>query len=187
MLHHQPTFWQFTWLPHPLGLTVTKHLDTICQAEPSAAAGDMSGGAWREPDALSDSGASDATMAGPPSACAHLSPHAAAPTCDVRSESGGSCSDVCMDGFAACPLPERSPGPQRPAPPEAGDEGPSSEVSEVAHERGEAPQCEVSDVDAVLARYSVTPLAGPAAVPDFALARIRELVRSPANVAPSMP
>lgn len=143
----------------------------------------MSGGAWREADALSDSGASDATMAGPPSACADPSPHAAAPACDLHSDSDGSCSDLCMDSFAACPLPGGSPGPQRglderPAAPEAGDDGPNSEVSGAAHEREEAQHCEVSDVDAVLAQYSVTPLAGPAAVADFALARIRELVRS---------
>ena len=132
---------------------------------------------------LSDSGASDATMAGPPGASADPTPHAAAPASDLHSDSDGSCSDVCMDSFAACPLPEASPGPQRgvdarPAPPEAGDEAPSGEVSEAAYERGEAPQCEVSEVDAVLAQYSVTPLAGSAAVADFALARIRELVRS---------
>ena len=150
-------------------------------SKPIAAAGDTPGGAWREPDALSDSGASDATMAGPPGACADPSPHAAAPACDLHSDSDGSCSDVCMDSFAACPLPEGSPALNlnlNAAPPEAGDEAPSSEVSEAAHERGEAPQCEVSEVDAVLAQYSVTPLAGPAAVADFALARIRELVRS---------
>lgn len=158
-------------------------LASLVPSKPSAAAGDTSGGAWREPDALSDSGASDATMAGPPSARAQPSPHAAAPACDLHSDSDGSCSDVCMDSFAACPQPKGLPGPQRgmdPAPPEAGDEAPSSEVSEAAHECGEAPQCEVSEVDAVLAQYSVTPLAGPAAVAGFALARIRELVRPPA-------
>ena len=143
-------------------------------------AGDTLGGAWREPDALSDSGASDATMAGPPSGSANPSPHAPAPACDLHSDSDGSCSDVCMDSFAACPLPMGSPSglEARPAPPEPSGEAPSSEVSEAAHERGEAPQCEVSEVDAVLAQYSVTPLPGPAAVADFALARIRELVRS---------
>lgn len=127
-------------------------------------------------------------MAGPPGARAGPSAHAAAPACDLHSDSDGSCSDVCMDSFAACPPPEGSPSglDARPAPPEAGDEAPSSEASEAAHERGEASQCEVSEVDAVLAQYSVTPLPGPAAVADFALARIRELVRPDRHVGLSL-
>jgi hypothetical protein len=87
------------------------------------------------------------------------------PASDASSDSGASCaSDVCMGApHEDLTLADVEPG----------------DAARAARARADRElAAPLSEVDAVLARYSVAPLAEPGAVVEHALARIRELVRT---------
>ena len=113
-------------------------------------------------DVLSDSGASDVYMAPLAEPSRNTPGETSSPPCEVRSESEASCSDTFMG----------LPGSE-PTQPHVGD--PPSRPLQAPPAQEEEVRAPFSEVDAVLAQYSVTPLAGPGAVPEFALSRIREL------------
>lgn len=115
-------------------------------------------------DVLSDSGASDVYMAPLAEPSRKTPGEPSSPPCEVRSESEASSSDT----FMGVPRSE-------PMQPHVGD--PPSSPMQAPPAQEEEVRAPFSEVDAVLAQYSVTPLAGPGAVPEFALSRIRELAR----------
>ncbi len=102
-----------------------------------------------------------------PAAAPPAPPHAS----DAASDSGASCaSDVCM-GAPHEDLTLADADPSNPA-----------RAARARADRELA--APLSEVDAVLARYSVAPLAEPGAVVEHALARIRELARARPTSAP---